>query len=138
MRHAFACVDAQLLAAVERLGGRREHFANPIRGERQVRLRRDVRQPLAAPAGEIGHEHVAPEVQLGREQNDPSGRPLMVERVMNGGEQRSGGIRVRQRGPWERVKVAVEHFGDEWSGTSRKSSYVAPFLSGLVVIAEEL
>ena len=61
---AFACVDAQLLAAIDGFGRRRQHLANPIRRERQVRLVWRRRESLASPTGEVRHEHVVAEVQL--------------------------------------------------------------------------
>ncbi len=116
MRHAFARIDPQLLAAVERLGGRGQHFTNPIRRERQVRVRRHVRQPRAAPAGDIRHEHIVSEVQLGLQENYPSARALVVKRLVELGKQCAGSIRVRKRRPRRRVEIAVEHLGDEVVG----------------------
>ena len=39
MGDAFTCVDAQLLAPVDRFRGRRQNLANPVRRKRQIRGR---------------------------------------------------------------------------------------------------
>ena len=48
---AFACVDVQLFPAIDVFRRRRQHLANPIRRERQVRLVWRRRESLAPPTG---------------------------------------------------------------------------------------
>ena len=74
VRHAFARVDAQLLAAIDGFRRRRQHLANPIRRERHVRLIGCRREALPPPAGQIRHDDVVAEVQLRLDEQQPAAR----------------------------------------------------------------
>jgi hypothetical protein len=65
--------SGHLVRAIDRARPRRKHFADPVWRE----LERggghgQLRHVLAAPAGKVGDEHVAPvQMQLGLVQDDP-------------------------------------------------------------------
>jgi hypothetical protein len=86
----------------------------PVRGERQVRLNRQRREPLAAPAGEIRHEHVVAEVQLGLVDDQPAARAVTsaIERTAELDAEDRRGARMRERRPRRGVELAVEHLRD--------------------------
>src|SRR5688572_25145233 len=58
VRDALSSVNAELLAAIDGFGGRRYHFANPIRREGQVRVVGQRRETFTAPTRDVGNEHV--------------------------------------------------------------------------------
>ncbi len=55
-------------------GGRRENLTQPIGGKFDERNIRDLRHALAPPAGDVGHEDLPHDVQLGLVQDHPAAR----------------------------------------------------------------
>jgi hypothetical protein len=110
MRHAFARVQPQLLAAIDRFRGRRQYLAYPIRREREIGSPRSRRQPLSAPAGEIRDNDVVAEVELGLVKDQPSSGAVQtaIERSSDRRVEDAGRARMRHSRPRCRIEVAVE------------------------------
>jgi hypothetical protein len=72
VRDGLTCVDGELPLAIVTRGAGRDDFADPIRREGEVRRLGNGRQALAAPAGEVGHENIVSEVQLGLVEDPPA------------------------------------------------------------------
>ena len=75
MGDALAREHRQLLSAVDRFGGLREHLAQPIWGDGDERVRGELAHARAPPAGEIGDDDVLREMQLGRVEDQPTTGP---------------------------------------------------------------
>ena len=65
-------VDGEFVGAVRLMGGRRQHFAQPVGRGLDPGGVRQLWQTLAPPAGEVGHNHVLAEVQFGLDHKDPA------------------------------------------------------------------
>ena len=70
--HPLPRENRALAVQVELAGRGREHVAHPVGRQRAVRRVKEVRHPLAAPAGEIGHADVVAQVQLRFVDDPPS------------------------------------------------------------------
>src|SRR5437870_1121110 len=109
----LAGVDPHLPAAVDLAGGRRDDLARPVGRELEGRDIGHGRHPFAAPAREVGDEHVAAEVQLGLEQYPPAARHtgpagIAREAADQRGPEHRRGQRVRRGGSGAREQVAVD------------------------------
>jgi hypothetical protein len=109
----FACVDAQLLLAINSFGRRRDDLADPIRREGVTYQCRNVRQMFRSPASEVRHEYVWTEMEFRLEEDPPP--TGAIETFVEWAEMHpepSFREAMRRRWPWRYVKLAVEDFRD--------------------------
>ena len=99
------CVDRQFFSAIGGFGRRRQHFGDPIKGELEGSIVRDCEHSFAPPAGEVGHEHVFAEMQLGLVKDDPAARAIAAaaEGIANHHRENRSGSRVGST--WARLSV---------------------------------
>src|SRR6266571_1276384 len=105
-------VDSQLPAPVDPLGGGREDLANPVGGEGEEGDIRYRGHALPSPTGQVGHDHVLAEVQLGLEEDSPaSGTIMPVAERDKGAVELGAGNRVPRRRPRAQEELAVQDLG---------------------------
>lgn len=116
--HAFPGVDGHLLDAIDPLGRRRENLAHPVRGELECRGMGHLRHAFAAPPGDVGHEYVAVQVELGLMEEDPApGAALApIERAAKLHAEARGSARVGRSRAWLGHELTVDDLGDEMLG----------------------
>lgn len=71
MGDAMARIDGELLGAIETLGARGEDLTHPVGRDGEKGHIGKSRHSLAPPAGDVGDEDVAAEVELGLVEEDP-------------------------------------------------------------------
>ena len=113
VRHPRLRVDAQLPAAIDAPGGGGEHLAHPVRGEREEGLLRHGRQPLAPPAGEVGHDDLLSEVKLGLVEDPPApgAAAALVERSPDEEPKPGRRHRVSRGRPRAQEQLAIQDLG---------------------------
>lgn len=113
--HLFSGMDAELSEPVDALRRRRQHLADPVGRDRGVGRRWVLRQALASPPGEVGHEDVFTQVELGLEQKHPpaGSATATVEGLAKLAAQVQAGPRVRQPRPRRGDQVAVDDLADQ-------------------------
>ena len=120
MGDALAREHRQLLSAVDRFGGLREHLAQPIWGDGDERVRGELAHARAPPAGEIGDDDVLREMQLGRVEDQPTPGPAAtaIERTGKVASEDARGAGVRHSGTRRRVEHAADDLTDlvRWQG----------------------
>src|SRR5712691_1623783 len=114
MQDVLAGVDRHLLRAVQPFGARRHDLAHPVRRKSEAGGVGKLRHPLAPPAGEVRHEHVVTEVQLGLEEDPPAAgtAPSVVEGRAQPGPEHRGRKRVPRGRARRHVQVPVHDLGD--------------------------
>jgi hypothetical protein len=119
VRHALTPTDGQLEHAILALGGRRQHHAQPVGAHAQEgRIEGQLGKGGASPPGQVGHQDVRPQVQLGLVQQDPATGSATPA------SERSPELRPKHRSPLRvndtrsrlRVQHAVDHLGDQMLG----------------------
>ncbi|HMG57659.1 MAG TPA: hypothetical protein VK601_29365 [Kofleriaceae bacterium] len=114
MLDAARSMERQLLGAVEFLGRLRQHLADPVGRHGDERRIGHHGEPLAPPAGQIGHDDVVAEVELGFVQDQPAARAAAAaheRRAKLVAEHRPGGHR-RTGGSVEQPELAADDLGD--------------------------
>lgn len=71
VRHTLAGVDGHLQGAVGARGGRGEDLTGPVRGELEPGRLRQLGHALTAPAGDVGDDDVATQMELGLVEDPP-------------------------------------------------------------------
>ena len=115
---ALPAIDRDLLRSVDRRSRRRKNLADPVRCELECARLRKGRHAFAAPARYIRNKHVAAQVKLWLDENDPATRSTTtaVERAIEFACQAGGRARVRWRRAGTGVEVTVENLRYEMSG----------------------
>lgn len=131
--HAMRGVDRRLLVTIHGLGGLRQHFADPIRRDREVRSLRQGRQALDPPASEVGcHRLQREQLQLRLEQDPPSSRAATsaLKRAIELSAEDRRRVGVPRRRPRQYVQRSVDDLGTlvRWHRTIRVVQRLAPIL----------
>lgn len=119
MGDAGAGVVVGLAGAIEGDGAGREDFANPIGGELEERCVGKLGEALAAPAGEIGHEDLIDDMDLGLVQDDPPAGTRATATPERGAEvdaQAGRGGGVAEGRPRADDELAIHDLPDEILG----------------------
>jgi hypothetical protein len=118
VRNAGAGVERELLGAVEAARGRGKDLAHPVRSDREKALAWRCGQSFTPPAGDVGHDDVFDQMELGLVQDPPPTGPAVPE--LHAREQRRaerGGTHgVGNRWSWTDVQLSIHEFTDQLLG----------------------
>lgn len=78
VRHPHARIDRELPGPIVTTGGRRKHFAHPVRREGEKGVGWQAWQPLPTPAREIRDHHIRVQVDLGFVEGPPATRAAAI------------------------------------------------------------
>src|SRR3990167_9026408 len=115
VRHALAGVDGHLQGAVGAGGGRRQDLAGPVGGELEPGGFRQRGHAFTAPAGDIGDDDVAAQVQLRFVENPPAAGTALapIEWVPEIAAQRGISLGMFRRGARMGVQLAEENLSHQ-------------------------
>ena len=106
-------IDRPFAVAVQIAGRRRQHLADPVRGQREIGGVGEIRHPFAPPAGEIGDQDIVTQMKLGLVDDPPSAGAVLaeIEGIADFSAKHRTRPRMRRGRPGMGVQASFHNFG---------------------------